>query len=305
MFSFLSKYKYSWIFIIIAAIILLYIVMIFLSYTYQEDLRVEGCYMPIPKIPVNRSKIEEDQGRYLQDSIFELTNRERERFALQHLNNNERLGEIAYLHSRDMIDRHFFDHVNPDGHNIEWRLKTYYPEFYGASGENIYQKSGLSIIQAGKQELREIAFQIVDGWMNSPGHRANILKPEFYHLGVGISISENDILATQVFGAPQVIFMKPLARELPPEQTCRVVVMLGRELAAQDKLIGLLGWPDPNMQFPIAGTNRYWIGAEQLVLHRWKDQLAIDFKAGNMAGEYVLKLGYDGKFYNVASFYVR
>lgn len=98
---------------------------------------------------------------------------------------NPALRCAARIHSTDMGTRQFFDHTNPDGENPGVRLAR---AGYDAStwGENI--AFGYGSPQA-----------VVDGWMQSDGHCANIMRPNFTEIGVGYGTGD---LWTQVFGAP-------------------------------------------------------------------------------------------------------
>jgi uncharacterized protein YkwD len=90
----------------------------------------------------------------------------------------------ARLHSQDMAVRSFFDHTNPDGESPWDRVdKTDYTGF--ASGENI---------AAGQPTPAEV----MDAWMNSPGHCANIMNADNNELGVGFYGEGN--YWTQVMG---------------------------------------------------------------------------------------------------------
>ena len=63
-----------------------------------------------------------------------------------------------------------------------------------SSGENIWSASGYN-----PNNAPYLAKEIMDTWMRSPGHRENLLSPDFTHLGVGISDRGHTILATQEF----------------------------------------------------------------------------------------------------------
>jgi uncharacterized protein YkwD len=84
---------------------------------------------------------------------------------------DERLAEVARRHSADMIARGFFDHVNPSGQSPFDRL-TAAGIPYRQAGENILY---------GTTEAR----RALDLWMNSAGHRANILTCSYTLHGVG------------------------------------------------------------------------------------------------------------------------
>lgn len=99
------------------------------------------------------------------------------------------LRQVAYAHSKDMADRGFFSHTNPDGDGPGDRIdRTNYD--YSTWGENI---------AAGY----ETPAAVMDGWMNSPGHRSNILNCRFLDIGVGYyykASSDWEYYWTQVFG---------------------------------------------------------------------------------------------------------
>lgn len=79
---------------------------------------------------------------------------------------------VALEHSRDMIERDFFAHTNPDGASPFDRLD--YAEIdYSRAAENIAY--GYPTGEA-----------VLDGWLNSPGHRANIENCSLTHHGVGL-----------------------------------------------------------------------------------------------------------------------
>ena len=109
-----------------------------------------------------------------------LLNVERARAGLQPLVENPLLDRAAERHSADMVARRFFEHVNPDGVPPENRMGaagyTLLPG--GMTGENIaWGDGGLASPAA-----------IMDGWMHSPGHRENILRPGFREVGIGVSL---------------------------------------------------------------------------------------------------------------------
>jgi uncharacterized protein YkwD len=89
------------------------------------------------------------------------------------------LDRAAGAYAADMVARRFFDHVSPGGGTMLQRLKAagWVPAGAWTIGENIAWGSG---------ELGTPA-AIVDGWMHSPGHRANILNAAFGQIGIGIA----------------------------------------------------------------------------------------------------------------------
>ena len=130
--------------------------------------------------PVEEETPAEDAGSEPADTVaayeqevFDLVNQIREENGLEPFVYNETLAETARAHSQDMIDRDFFDHNNPDGKSPFDRMRDNGLSFSMAA-ENI---------AAGQRTPEEV----VESWMNSPGHRANILG-DCKELGVGLAL---------------------------------------------------------------------------------------------------------------------
>lgn len=129
-------------------------------------------------------------------SSYWTTNKERVKYGLKPLKWNEALARAARLHSEDMGVRDYFSHIFPEGEGPDDRvLKEGYN--YTIVGENIFMLEGRSFITPD-----EFAEESVNGWMNSSGHRANILNGEFIESGVGIFFDQNGskIYITAVYG---------------------------------------------------------------------------------------------------------
>jgi uncharacterized protein YkwD len=108
-----------------------------------------------------------------------LINAQRTAGGLKPLAADSRLQAAARAYARDMVDRSFFDHVSPGGGTMIDRLHGagWAPAGAWSAGENIAWGSG---------DLGTPA-RIVDAWMHSAGHRANILSPAFTQIGLGIA----------------------------------------------------------------------------------------------------------------------
>jgi uncharacterized protein YkwD len=129
------------------------------------------------------------------DEVIQLTNQFREDNGLDPLSFDPQLATAAQTHSQNMAIEDFFSHTGTDGSNVGDRVEVTGYDFFTA-GENI--AAGYSTAQT-----------VVDGWINSPGHRANLLNPDFSEIGVGYFFLENDTgdtnynhYWTQVFAAP-------------------------------------------------------------------------------------------------------
>ena len=137
----------------------------------------------------------------LEHTVLCLVNRERTSRGLRRLRSNDRLANAARKHSRDMDERKFFSHDSPGGRSLLDRVKR--AGYRGGSrglfvGENIAWGSGSYATPA----------EILDGWMHSPGHRANILRREFTEIGVGVAIGA----PRPVRGLPAAIYTTDFGR---------------------------------------------------------------------------------------------
>jgi stress response protein SCP2 len=122
--------------------------------------------------------------------VVERTNAERARHGLAPLTTDARLAAAAHAHSADMVRRGFFAHENPDGKQV-WDRAVTAGYAYRKVAENI---------AAGQRTAEEV----VRGWMESQGHRANILDRDLTQIGVGRAEGGSyDVYWTQVFGTPR------------------------------------------------------------------------------------------------------
>lgn len=130
----------------------------------------------------------------IETRVLELTNRERVAAGLPALKAEMKLVQAGRLHSQEMSELGYFSHTSPTPGRATPRQRV---ESVGARsmaiGENIYMSSGRS--------PEEVPARALTSWMNSPGHRANILSPDFTSLGIGIYVSGPDVYVTQVFSA--------------------------------------------------------------------------------------------------------
>ncbi len=116
-----------------------------------------------------------------------LLNRERRSRGLSKLSSNRELAKAAQRFSAAMVRQRFFDHVSPTGSTLASRVRGGTSYLRGrvrswSLGENIAWGSGdLASPQ-----------QIVRSWMNSPGHRRNILDRRFRHIGLGVATGAPD-----------------------------------------------------------------------------------------------------------------
>jgi uncharacterized protein YkwD len=120
-----------------------------------------------------------------EEQILGLINEERTSRGLKALRPNTVARAVARSHSRDMFARGYFSHVNPEGQDPFDRMRSGGVEFR-AAGENL--------------ALAPTTLLAHRGLMNSPGHRANILSPDFGAVGIGvINSGRYGLMVTQNF----------------------------------------------------------------------------------------------------------
>jgi len=119
--------------------------------------------------------------------VLELVNVERSNKGLKPLQWDAQLAEVARAKSKDMRDKNYFAHQSPTYGSLGEMLKFFNVD-YSSAAENI----------AAGQKTPDA---VVTGWMNSEGHRKNILDPKLTHLGVGYADGGGDyfIYWTQTF----------------------------------------------------------------------------------------------------------
>ncbi len=131
----------------------------------------------------------------LADQVLALVNQERRAVGVKPLRLNEKLTAAATAHSQDMALNDYLSHTSSDGRSPEARiLATGYDAFIAT--ENI--AGGLATPAS-----------VMQAWMNSPGHRANLLNGSLTEMGVGFYFLDNDLGSTnyryywtQDFGQP-------------------------------------------------------------------------------------------------------
>src|SRR5213594_3315503 len=99
--------------------------------------------------------------------ILVLTNKERGRLQLAPVQRNVKLDDVAVFHSTNMADIGFFSHEDHKNRSPKDRLESLHPELIGSVGENIAK------FPLDSEE--NLSRELVQGWMESPEHRRNIL----------------------------------------------------------------------------------------------------------------------------------
>jgi len=129
----------------------------------NPDLIYPGQALTIPQLDHGVSAFESE--------VMRLVNEARAKNGLKPLSANWELSRVARYKSQDMVDRRYFSHTSPT-YGTPFQMIKSFGLTYRTAGENIAY--GQSTPQA-----------VVNAWMNSSGHRANILNPSYTQIGVG------------------------------------------------------------------------------------------------------------------------
>jgi len=164
----------------------------------------------------------------LERSIHEMINAQRRTYALPELGLDPALSGVARYHSSDMTFRGYFSHGTPEGRMPVDRAriagypvrKTVGSAIYEGIGENIAKiplhescrevtsfieyPGGIRQVTGRRREYswytqQELAAKTVGGWMNSPGHRENILRRHYQREGIGVTFAGDFAHITQNF----------------------------------------------------------------------------------------------------------
>jgi hypothetical protein len=142
-----------------------------------------GILLPIFYDTANASSITET-------NIFNLTNSQRAKYGMGNLSWNYKLVNAARAKAQDMINKDYFSHNTPSG-ETPWTFILNAGYNYIYAGENLAMNYS-------------VAEDVINAWMNSGGHRANILGSNYKELGVGVVTGEfqgyTTIMVVQMFG---------------------------------------------------------------------------------------------------------
>lgn len=121
--------------------------------------------------------------------VIRLTNVQRSKQGLQLLKSNWQLSRVARYKSQDMINKGYFAHTSPT-YGSPFTMMESFGIRFSSAGENIAKG-------------QRTAQDVVNAWMNSSGHRANILSPSYSEIGVGLAKDRNGVAYwTQMFIRP-------------------------------------------------------------------------------------------------------
>ena len=165
----------------------------------------------IPPFPLVTARVSDDPypvlASALASRIHDLINEQRAQNGLAALSYDPALAALALNHSTDMATNNYFSHVDPAGEDPTTRgnasgiycVKDYGSYYTYGIAENIFQNNLYTsvtdtngVYSYAWSTPEEIAQSTVTGWMNSPGHRQNILTSTFGSEGLGVVVASDD-----------------------------------------------------------------------------------------------------------------
>ncbi len=132
-----------------------------------------------------------DQGTVsdYEKEVARLVNVERSKAGLQKLTLNAQISKVARIKCQDMINKKYFSHISPT-YGSPFKMMESFGIRFSAAGENIAYG-------------QKTPAEVMRGWMNSPGHRANILSRTYTNIGVGCAKSKTGVnYWSQMFTKP-------------------------------------------------------------------------------------------------------
>jgi uncharacterized protein YkwD len=167
------------------------------SYYFDNGKGGQGWRIGQPKVSVLTANTTRSLPQLRQFALA-LVNRDRQLNGLPPLVEDPLLSQAAQQHTQDMLTRHYFAHVNPDGKTPTDRFVQLGGK--GGVGENIAHQTGA----LGMRLNYGLLERLQKGWMYSEGHRQNLLKRYYTRFGYGIVVDplSGRMYAAQGFALP-------------------------------------------------------------------------------------------------------
>lgn len=107
------------------------------------------------------------------------------------------LYNAAQTHTEDMYNRKFFDHITPEGIGPRERVAEYNDAPYRKLGENLWRTWGVH-----EWNVHTTAQTVIQGWLDSPGHKRVLLDPDFSTGGVAARGDADELFVTMLYAKP-------------------------------------------------------------------------------------------------------
>lgn len=126
----------------------------------------------------------------LEEAILAKVNRVRLEQGVAALRGSAPLCRAARGHSEYMVSTNFFSHLDKNGKDVVDRLEAQGMTEFRSAGENIYMG----------RNIADLVTSVIQEWLQSPGHKKNLLSPRYQETGIGVAAGDNGtVYVTQVF----------------------------------------------------------------------------------------------------------
>ncbi len=132
--------------------------------------------------------VQSPQTAQMEEQIRQRINEIRQEQGLTELQANAKLAEVARRYSQQMAEQDFFSHTSPTGDTPAQRVQAA-GIMYRMVGENLFKSTNIP----------QPVNAAVEGWMDSPGHRENILRSQYRETGIGVWRDGETYYVTQLF----------------------------------------------------------------------------------------------------------
>lgn len=170
-------------------------------------------FLPSPAVAQTGDRpssfLTEETREHIERAVLDATNRQRMRRGLQPVVWEGGLADIARGYSRQLVGQYRLEHQDASGMGPSERVAQQHRRLVGLVGENLAAFSG-----DWPGDPKDLADELVKGWMQSPGHRRNLLRQDYTHLGVGLWTEGPELRATQLFASVQVYLADDLPQRL-------------------------------------------------------------------------------------------
>ncbi|MBW7458432.1 hypothetical protein K0U00_30770 [Paenibacillus sepulcri] len=130
----------------------------------------------VPTGPAGQAPESKTDSSQFAQQVLELVNQERSKAGLGSLSMSSELSNMAMVKAQDMYNNHYFDHNSPT-HGSPFDMMKEFGITYNSAGENIANG-------------QTTPTQVMKDWMNSPGHKANILNKSYTQIGIAFYNNE-------------------------------------------------------------------------------------------------------------------
>ncbi|OAB40469.1 CAP domain-containing protein [Paenibacillus antarcticus] len=130
----------------------------------------------VPTSPTGQAQEGKKDSSQFAEQVLDLVNQERSKAGLGSLSMSEELSKMAMVKAQDMYNNNYFDHNSPT-HGSPFDMMKEFGITYNSAGENIAKG-------------QTTPTQVMNEWMNSPGHKANILNSSYTHIGISFYNNE-------------------------------------------------------------------------------------------------------------------